>query len=125
MSAVARMGDSIQGRTTGEHNGHYDHDGDPIHGSGTLNGTITGNCSNFVFVNGKAMATVDSTTTEYDNCDSGRSGKLSAGSSFVFIQYLYRGRLYESAVPRVGDSTSPHNGYAKITTGSPTVFINK
>lgn len=124
MPAVARLGDKIQGRTSGEHSGHY-HEGSPVHGSGTLNGTITGDCSNFIYVNGKPMALNSSTTTESDNCDSGRQGKLSQGSCFVFVKSYYKGRWYYSAVPRVGDSTAPHNGSAKIITGSPTVFINR
>lgn len=123
MPAVARLGDKTKGRTTGEHHGHYIN-GSPVHGSGTLNGTISGGCSDFVFIDGKPCSVVGSTISETDNCGSG-TGKTSQASSFVFIQSWYKGRITRAAIPRVGDATSPHNGSANIITGSPTVFIDK
>ncbi|MNB89372.1 PAAR motif protein [compost metagenome] len=116
MPGVARLGDSIQGTTSGEHGGHYDIDGYPLHGSGTITGTIVSGCSTNVFINGKNAAVVGALTNESDNCDSGQTGTISIGSSNVFVN--------GKALARNGDSITPHNGTAFISSGSSDVFVN-
>lgn len=115
MSGVARLGDSITGTTTGEHHGHYNEDGEPIHGVGTITGSISSNCSSNVYVNGKPVAFVGSSTTEYDNCGTGY-GKVATGSSKVYVN--------GKPIARNGDSISAHNGSARISSGSSNVIAN-
>lgn len=109
MAGVALLGSAILGMTTGEHGGHYDDEGNPIHSASPITGSITGNCSGFVSANGVPLAVVGSVTTEYDICTNG-SGVVATGSGFVTLNGV--------PVARVGDSIAPHNGSANITTGS-------
>lgn len=115
MAKAARKGDSITGTTSGEHGGHYDEWGSPIHGPCSISGTISSNCSPNVFINGKAAVFIGSNTTESDCCDSGRTGTVSAGSSSVFVN--------GKRMARINDSITPHNGTGKISGGSPNVFV--
>lgn len=115
MPSVARLQDSISGMTTGEHGGHKDEFGNPLHLPSAITGYISANCSPNVFVNGKALARVGSTTFESDVCDTG-SGTVSQGSPTVFVNGY--------PVARNGDKISPHNGTAKISSGSSNVFSN-
>lgn len=110
MPAVARLDDPIEGMTAGEHSGHTM----PSHSPCEITGKIDGNCSPNVFVNGKPVAFVSSTTEEFDCCCAGGSGVVSSGSSTVFVN--------GNAVARVDDDITPHNGTAKITGGSDNVF---
>jgi uncharacterized Zn-binding protein involved in type VI secretion len=108
MGSVARLGDSIQGMTYGEHAGHI-----PPHDPSSITGSISSNCSPNVFVNGLPLARVGSVTSESDICDSG-SGVVASGSSTVFVN--------GHPVSRIGDLVNPHNGTAQISSGSPNVF---
>lgn len=114
MSGASRFGDLISGMTNGEHGGHYDAEGKPIHSASFISGTISGNCSPNVFINGKPVATIGSTTDEYDVCTNG-NGVVSSGSSKVFIN--------GKGCARIGDTVLPHNGTASITGGSSNVII--
>ncbi len=106
MSEVAFLGSEILGNDGGGHSGQ-------ITPPSTITGTISGNCSENVFVNGNKVAFIGSVTTESDSTDTG-SGVVSGGSTVVFVN----GR----GISRVGDEISPHVGSAKIITGSNNVF---
>lgn len=114
MPGASRLGDSISGMTSGEHAGHVDELGNPLHPASPISGTISGNCSSTVFINVQPAATVGSTTTESDICDTG-NGVVSTGSSKVFIN--------GKPAARIGDTVIPHNGTASITGGSSSVII--
>ena len=114
MPGVARLGDSINGTTSGEHNGHYDEFGSPIHGPSTIYGEINSNCSSNVFINGKNCAFKGSQTLESDSCDSNQRGSIAVGSSTVFVN--------GNPIARNGDSINPHNGTASISSGSQNVY---
>ena len=58
MPGAARLNDSIQGTTGGEHTGHV-----PPHGPLPISGQISGGCSGDVNINGQPAATVGSTTS--------------------------------------------------------------
>ncbi len=107
MPGVALVGSNIRGTTTGEHAGHYDEDGNPIHGAGVLTGTITSGSAK-VKVNGVSVAIEGSATSEQDNCDSG-VGKLGNAT--------HKLRINGVSVQCIGDSTVPHNGTASIISG--------
>lgn len=115
MPGVATQGSAIEGTTTGEHHGHYDEKGKPIHEAGPISGTIASNCSPNVFVNGKPVAFVGSVTDEQDNCGPGK-GKVANGSGKVFVN--------GNPIARIGDSIQPHDGNAVITSGSSNVIAN-
>lgn len=110
MAGAARLGDAILGMA-GEHSGHFE----PPCSSVTISGSISGNCSNNVYINGKPAATVGSTTAERDSCCGGSSGRISTGSNKVFIN--------GKSAARTGDALSPHAGIASITGGSDNVII--
>lgn len=106
MAGVAVLGSLIKGMTSGEHNGHI-----TPHPPCEITGKIVGKCSSFVSVNEVPIALVGSTTEEEDCCCSGKmSGEVKTGSSFVTVGGI--------PVARIGDDIQPHNGTAKITTGS-------
>lgn len=111
MASAARLGDSISGTTSGEHFGHL-----VPHPPGKITGTISGNCSSKVFINGIPAAFVGSATDEHDDCCPGGSGTVATGSSKVFIQ--------GKPAARVGDKINPHNGTANISSGSSNVNFN-
>lgn len=110
MSAVSRLNDSIRGMTSGEHSSHDD----PPCTPSTLTGFISGNCSDFVFINNVPVATVGSITTEYDSCCGQDNGVIVSGSTLVSVS--------NKALARVGSVVSPHNGSATVTSGSDFVF---
>lgn len=115
MAGAARKGDSISGTTDSSHVIiGYDGDGIPYYGSSSISGSISGNCSPNVFINGMQAVFVGSTTTETDQQDTG-SGIVSSGSSSVYVN--------GKALARNGDSISPHTGTAHITSGSSNVII--
>ncbi len=108
MPQVALIDSSIQGSTTGEHHGHYDAFGNPIHGPGTLSGTITSG-SDKLRVDGVFVAIEGSSVDESDNCGSG-SGALGSSQHKIKINGI--------SVQCNGDATVPHNGSANISSGS-------
>lgn len=108
MPAIARFGDMVKGMTDGEHSGHL-----VPHPPCELTGSISEGSPN-VFINGRPAAVLGSKTTEQDCCDSGKSGKIITGSSKVFINGI--------PAARAGDLVEPHNGTAKVESGSPNVF---
>lgn len=110
MLAAARLTDSITGTDTGEHTGH-----DPPHTAVPITGQISGGCSPNVFINTLQAATVDSISTEHDDCCGTSLGKVAAGSGTVFIN--------GKQAARIGDALQPHNGKANISGGSENVFI--
>lgn len=105
MPSAARLGDSIAGTTAGEHSGHA-----TPHSPLPITGSISGNCSGDVFINGKPAAYVSSVTTENDACCGSSQGSVGAGSGTVFING------HQAA--RVGDALNAHNGTGQITGGS-------
>lgn len=113
MAGIALLGSAIEGMTSGNNCTHLDEFGNPIHGAVPITGSIVSGCSDFVFVNDVAVATVGSITEEFSICTDGY-GEVSEGSNFVFIKGI--------SVARVGDSIEPHDGTGEITTGSTFVF---
>lgn len=111
MPAVSRLGDAIQGTTSGEHTGHV-----PPHPPTTITGEISGNCSSNVFMNNIPAAFMGSITTEHDSCCGTSYGTVAQGSPNVFVNNI--------PVARNGDKLNPHNGTANIIEGSPNVFAN-
>lgn len=111
---IALLGDSVQGTTTGEHNGHTDSYGHPIHSPSTITGTITSGSPN-VFINGKPIARAGDSTVESDNCDSGRVGSLRDNGSTV--------KINGKSVALLGDEINPHNGTAYISSASSGVYV--
>ena len=109
MAGAARLGDAILG-TAGEHSGHT-----VPHSPVTISGSISGNCSDNVFINGKPAATVGSITTENDACCGSSNGTIAVGSNKVFIN--------GKPAARIGDALAPHTGTASITGGSSNVII--
>lgn len=108
MPAAAVKGGSVQGTTTEEHHGHYDAFGNPIHVSGTLNGTITPGSSK-LRINGVFVALEGESVDESDNCGSG-SGSLGSASHKLKVNGV--------SVQCIGDSTNPHNDSAEISSGN-------
>ena len=111
MPSVSRRGDSIYGTTAGEHSGHLI----PCNPSPST-GSISGNCSPNVLVNGLPAARVGSSTVEYDSCCGSSSGSVGSGSSTV--------KVNGAPLARVGDRINAHNGSATISGGSSNVFAN-
>lgn len=110
MPQAARLNDSIQGTTAGEHTGHP-----AAHGPLPITGNISGNCSPDVFINGRAAAYIGSITTENDACCGSSQGAVGEGSGSVFINGLPAARL--------GDALNAHNGTGAISSGSGDVII--
>lgn len=110
MGNVALFGDSIEGMTTGEHNGHTDSFGSPLHDPCPITGRIVSGSSN-VFCKGKPVAYLNSQTEEYDCCCPGSmSGSVVASSSKVFVN----GR----PIARLNDNVRTHNGTGRISAAS-------
>ena len=110
MPQSARLGDSVQGTTAGEHTGHV-----PPHGPLAFSGEITGGCSGDVLINGIPAATVGSVTIERDSCCGSSTGAVAEGSGTVFIN--------GKAAARLGDNLAAHNGTGAISAGSADVLI--
>ena len=110
MAQAARLGDAIQGMTSGEHSGH----GQP-HSPSVISGEISGGCSGDVNINGIPAATVGSITAETDDCCGGGTVSVAAGSGSVFINGL--------PAARQGDALNAHNGVGAIASGSSDVQI--
>lgn len=109
MKEVSYLTCSVTGTTSGEHSGHK-----VPHPPCTIDGVIIGNCSSLYFINGLPVATLTSTTLESDCCCGGGSGVVSSCASFVTVD----GKI----LARIDDIVTPHNGTAKISTGSSFVF---
>lgn len=110
MPGAARLNDSIQGTTAGEHTGHVS-----PHGPLPISGQISGGCSGDVNINGQPAATVGSTTMELNACCGSNSGAVAAGSGSVFIN--------GKPAARLGDALAPHSGIGAISSGSSDVLI--
>lgn len=110
MPSAARLGDPVQGITSGEHSGHV-----PPHTPMKFTGEISGGGAPDVLINGKPAATLGSTTTERDACCGASQGAVAAGSSTVFIN--------GKPAARAGDALAAHSGSGKITAGSGNVLI--
>lgn len=110
MPGAARITDTANGTTAGEHSGHA-----PPHPPEPFSGEISGACSPTVRINGLAAATVGSTTTERDGCCGSSQGAVGAGSGTV--------RINGKPAARLGDALNPHSGSGSITGGSGTVRI--
>lgn len=112
MGQALRKGDSLRGHA-GEHGGHYDMWGSPIHPSNTVTGVVSSGSGN-VFVNGMSAARVGDSTRESDPCTSG-IGSVASGSGSVFIN----GRPAATKNSRLQE----HAGSGSFTSGSGNVFI--
>lgn len=110
MSGAARLGDHVQGITSGEHSGHT-----PPHTPMQFTGEISAGCASDVLINGLPAATVGSTTAEHDACCGTSHGAIAAGSATVFIN--------GKPAARLGDALSAHSGTGAITGGSGNVLI--
>lgn len=110
MPKAARLNDTVQGVTAGEHSEHI-----PPHAPMVFTGEISGNVSSKVFINHRPAAWVSSITTERDACCGASNGIVAQGSSKVFIQ----GR----PAARIDDLLAPHSGAGKVTSGSENVFM--
>lgn len=110
MPDAARLRDTVDGMTAGEHSGHS-----PPHPPLPFSGEISGGCSSNVRTNGRPAAVVTSTTTERDSCCGSSSGAVAAGSGTVRVNGLPSARR--------GDALAPHSGSGTITGGSPDVRI--
>ena len=104
MPQVAIEGDPISGTTAGEHHLHAESPHPPL----PLTGSIKGNCSTKVFINGIPVALVGSTTKETDGCcgDDNSGGEIISGYGKVKIE----GR----DIAMVGSEVDPHNGTASV-----------
>lgn len=110
MSGAARLGDHVQGVTSGEHSGHV-----PPHTPMQFTGEISGGCASDVLINGLPAATLGSSTTERDACCGASQGAVAAGSTTVFIN--------GKPAARAGDALSAHSGTGTVTGGSGNVLI--
>lgn len=110
MPNAARLLDTVDGTTAGEHSGHV-----PPHPPLPFSGEISGGCSSNVRTNGRPAAIVTSITTERDSCCGSSSGAVAVGSGTVRINGL--------PAARFGDALAPHSGSGTITGGSPDVRI--
>lgn len=122
MAGAARVGDTVAGSwNTGlvDHNGHYDPFGMPIHPVGTINGTISGNGSPNVFINGMPAALDGSTTTDEPDVCCQASGLLKHGVVIGSSSVIINGR--RAAIN--GDRVNPHVGEVNITSGSGNVIF--
>ena len=97
MPNAARLLDTVDGTTAGEHSGHG-----PPHPPLPFSGEISGGCSPNVRTNGQPAAIVTIIT-------------VAVGSGTVRINGLPAARL--------GDALAPHSGSGTITGGSPDVRI--
>lgn len=110
MPQAARLGDTIQGTTAGEHSGHWE-----SHSPLPITGTISGGCSTDVLINGRGAAVAGSVTTEHDACCGSSQGAVAAGSATVFIN--------GQPAARQGDALAAHSGSGTIASGSGDVLI--
>lgn len=108
MPQVALKGSSVQGMTSGEHSGHIEENS---HGPCTLTGTIVEGTPKMK-VQGVEVAYQACRVTEDDCCAPG-TGALGAHTHKIRVAGLW--------VQLQGDTTVPHNGTARITTGTPKV----
>lgn len=110
MPSAARLGDTVQGITSGEHSGH-----DPPHTPMQFTGEISGGCAPDVLINGRPAAFLGSSTTERDACCGASQGAVAAGSTTVFI--------HGKPAARLGDALAAHSGSGTVTSGSGDVLI--
>ena len=110
MPNAARLYDSVRGMTAGEHSGHR-----TPHSPSPITGTVSGGCSENVFINGIPAATVGSVTDEHDACCGAAHGSVRDGSGSVFVN--------GKSAARLGDALNAHNGTGWISGGSGDVFF--
>lgn len=110
MPAAARLHDSVNGTTAGEHCGH-----EPPHLPEAFAGEISAGVSRDVYINGRPAATAGSVTTERDTCCGESHGVIATGSGMVFIG--------GKPAARLGDALSAHSGSGAVSSGSGDVFI--
>jgi uncharacterized Zn-binding protein involved in type VI secretion len=111
MPAVALVGDSVSGVTSGEHGGHND----PPHPPLPISGSISGSAQSKMTLGGILVAVTGSGTAEVDGCDGGGSGATGTGSSKMTVQ--------GKAVNRIGDPVNPHNGTVSISSGHSKMMV--
>lgn len=114
MADISLVGSKLMGSTSGEHHGHYDSEGNPIHSSGTLKGFVVEGSSK-LFVNGTMATCVSCKTEEYDNCGEG-FGSVGSGSSKIIL----RGKN----IAIKGSSINAHSGSANILDGISKVTVS-
>lgn len=110
MPNAARLFDTVDGTTAGEHSGHA-----PPHPPLPFSGEISGGCSSNVRTNGRPAAIATSITTERDSCCGSSTGTVAVGSGTV--------RINGRPAARFGDALAPHSGSGTVTSGSPDVRI--
>lgn len=107
MPQVAILGSQVLGMTSGEHHGH-----DPPHPPCTLTGVVIKG-SPKMRASGIGVALEYYPTSEDDCCGPG-NGTLD--------KIVHKIRVSGEWAQLVGDPTIPHNGTAKIVTGTPKVY---
>lgn len=110
MPNAARLNDTVDGMTAGEHCGHS-----PPHPPLPFTGYIIDNVSQDVFINHRGAAYIGSITIEYDACCGHSFGIVAEGSATVFVNHIPASRIW--------DALDPHNGEGIVTSGSEDVFI--
>lgn len=108
--SIARLGDRIEGMTENEHSEHYTNP----HGPLKITGTISGGCSDSVFIGGVPVALEGSITEEHDDCCGTSYGKVGTTNATIFAKGI--------PVALVGSPIIAHNGTAKIVSGSDIVM---
>jgi uncharacterized Zn-binding protein involved in type VI secretion len=109
MSMVATVGDAMTPIAFTEHGGHIS----PNTHSGIITGSIISG-SNKVFVGGKPIAIIGSTTSEIDSCCGGGTGRVLSGSNKVFINGVPIARSGDSIITHVGSTTTISGGSSNI-----------
>lgn len=112
MAGIARLNDEILGVTASEHSGHQTN-----HGGLTITGNVYSDCSPSVYINGRAVAHINSVTIEYDACCGHSFGVIAEGSPKIFVGGI--------PVARLNDALAPHNGTAHISSASTDVFCDE
>jgi uncharacterized Zn-binding protein involved in type VI secretion len=100
MAKIARVGDKTIGSFSSDHCHHYDHDGDKIHTSGTVEGNIQSN-GGTVYIEGIEVATAGSPVIETDIEDTG-NGNIGPGSGEIYVN--------GKKIAKIGDLVISHTG---------------
>lgn len=100
----------LEGNDGGEHNGHTDDEGNPLHPVSKMTGKIISGCG-FAFIKGKEIANVGSATEE--DCSVCCGGKITGVVSDV-PNFVYANGQKVVFIDHV---LVPHNGTLTVKTG--------
>lgn len=122
MPGIARQGDAIVSKSASNHctRPATDSQGNPYteNYTCTISGVISNSGANTkVYIDGKLIATVGSSTYENDDNHTNSLGSIISGSSKVFIN--------GQPVARIGDNVTLHNGDSTtISQGSSRMIVS-